>query len=162
MAVFGLTLILGSCKPEKGVNGDAGGETRMPSECQKLIEEIVTPQIITENAVVFLLLSKLEYDIQPRELQFEIDEVIDDFYAYKDRAINKIKRYGINDVSTISKNLVFRYPDGREEEIYFDTAKGWVALGLFGKGKKPKIVYHAIHEDDIMKAVSEYFEIEIK
>jgi len=161
-AAIGLAVLLCFCKDEKSGNEGTEVKTETNSGCQELIDEIVAPTVVTENTVVFLLLSRLEYDIQPRELQFEIDEVIDDFYAYMDRAIGKLQKYGINAVSIISKNLIFRYSDGREERLFFDTSKYPVAVAFFGKGKAPKMLYGIVLEDDILKAVSEYFEIEIK
>jgi len=157
-----LVLLLGFCKHEKGAKESSRVETETPSECQKLIDEILAPTVITENTVVFLLLSKLEYDLHPVPVQAELGEVIDDFASYRYEAVKKFTKYGIKDVSTISKNLIFKYSDGREEKLYFDTYKRIVAMALFGKGKKPKIIYDPMQEYGMLKAISEYFEINIK
>jgi len=161
-AAIGLAVLLCFCKDEKSGNEGTEVKTETNSGCQELIDEIITPTLVKENTVVFLLLSQLEYDIQPKDIQYELDEIVDDFAAYIYKATEKIKKYGINDVRTISKNLVFRYSDGREESLVFNTYEGLIAIALFGKGKKPQIVYNPIQEEGILKAVSEYFEIEIK
>jgi hypothetical protein len=162
VAAIGLALLLGFCKNEKSGKEGIGTKTETTSECQKLIDEIIAPAIVPENTVVFLLLSQLEYDIQPKDIQYELDEVIGDFASYRYRAIEKLKKYGISDIRTIAKNLVFRYTDGREEKLVFNTYEGVIAVAVFGKGKKPQIVYNPVQEDGILKAVYEYFEIEIK
>jgi len=160
-AAIGLAVLLCFCKDEKSGNEGTEVKKETNSGCQELIDEIVAPTVVTENTVVFLLLSQLEYDIQPKDIQYELDEVIGDFASYRYRATEKLKKYGINDVRTISKNLIFRYSDGREEKLVFNTYEGVIAVAMFGKGKKPQIVYNPIQEDGILKAVSEYFEIEI-
>src|SRR4030042_5328013 len=114
--LLGLALIIGFCKHEKTANKEPTSATERSSECQELIDEIITPFVVKENTVVFLALSQLEYDIKPNDLKFEIIEVVDDFYAYEERAIDKIAKHGISDLSTISKNLVFLYSDGKEDK----------------------------------------------
>ncbi len=50
----------------------------------------------------------------------------------------------------------------REEKLYFDTYQSPVAIALFGKGKQPKIIYGPMQDYGMLKAVSEYFEIDVK
>jgi len=160
--IIAFALLLGFRKHGKGGGESSKVETETPSECQKLIDEVQAPVVIAENTVVFLLLSQLEYDLQPMRIQRELDDVIDDFVTYSDRAGKKFTKYGIKDVSTISKNLVFRYADGREEKLYFNTYEGCVAIALFRKGKKSKMIYESMQDYGMLKAISEYFEIDIK
>jgi len=155
-------LLLGFCKHEEAAKESPKVETETRSECQKLIAEILAPIVIPENTVVFFLLSQLEYDLQPYRVQLDLDEIIGHLHFYGNEAVKKFTKYGLKDVWTISKNPVFKYADGREEKLYFNTYEGPVAIALFGKGKKPKMIYESMQDYGMLKAVSEYFEIDIK
>lgn len=136
--------------------------SRAPS-CQKIINEITADIIVNENTVVFLVITQLEKDLLDNKTKEDISDALDDVYYYADKAIVKIENKKIRCMCTTNKNLVFKYPDGREDRLSFNTMKGSCALALFGKGKKPIILYdNIVLDEDIFKAVSDYFEIDLK
>ena len=82
-----------------------------------------------------------------KSIQYELDEVIGDFASYRYRATEKLKKYGINDVRTISKNLVFfSTRTVGKRNSFLNTYEGVIAVAMVGKGKKPQIVYNPVRK----------------
>lgn len=118
--------------------------------------EELKPGIIRENSVVFLVLPQNEYDALSDEEKPQYIEVISDFAAYVYQTKDILLQNGLKPINAQSKILIFKYDNGKEVRLNFDTKKYPVAFALFAKGKKPKIYYGIVLSEDILKAASEY------
>ena len=123
-----------------------------------------TPEIVTENTVVFIILSQIDYEKlikQNPKQEMGITENISDFKSYSKRISEKLDKRGIINRYSISKEIQFKYADGKKEELLFESSNIF-GLALFAKGKKPKIAYEFdANYYSIAKIINEYFGIEL-
>lgn len=149
------------CSQKKG-NG--GGESEdWTTVCQKEIAEITTDLVVKNDAIIFLSISPLEHDLQAEDIKKELDNITDRFSSSCNKVKEMLKGRGIQFIYAVNKNLVFRYSNGQEERLPFDTHEFPVAMALFSGEKMPKMIYFdAIHEQGPMKTIMEYFGIDIK
>jgi len=117
---------------------------------------------VKEKMVLFLRLTDEEYKNYSQDIQYEIVELLSDFYAYVNRVAEILEKNGIQHDITSDKKIIFHYPNGDKEELFFDTSEYLVAFALFNKKKKPEMHYGIVLADEILEKVSEYFEIDLK
>jgi hypothetical protein len=119
------------------------------------------PLIVKQSSVVFLRLSQEEYNLLAPVYKYEIIEIVRDFEFYTKKISEILIKNGIDALYTSSKRLIFRDSNGKQWRLSFNSEKYPVAFVLFEKGKKPKICYGIVLEDDILRVVSEYFGINL-
>jgi hypothetical protein len=128
----------------------------------RLDENLQLHLIAKDTSVIFLGISKKDYDLLPGNEKDQVNEIVSDFESNINRITEILRKNGVNPIWTAKKELIFQYVNGREERIYFDTKKYPVAFALFREGKKPRIHYGIVLSDEILRVASEYFEMEIK
>ncbi len=126
---------------------------------------IKNPEIVTQNSVVFIVLSQIDYDrlIKDNPAQkLGIIENMSDFESYSQQVAKKLVTYGIKNRYTTSKQIWFQFPDGEIEKHQFDP-KDIYGMAVFAKDKRPKMISgFGAYDDPMLKIISEYFGIEIK
>ena len=167
--IFLLSLFIGSCHTDNSENKTIINEQENrkaqaiqdETKRKNITGEPDKPLIIKENTILFFAISQAEYNLLKENLEYEVDEILYEFYRYAQKAIEILKKYGFDPSFSGSKNMIFKYSTGIEEKISINTKEHIVALILFGNNKKPKIFYGVIQDDEILKNISEYFKIDI-
>lgn len=168
--IFILSFFIGSCRADNSENKSIINEQdnrkaqaiQNETKRKNINEEPDEPLIIKENTILFFAISQNEYNLLEEKLKYEVDELLYDFYRYAEKAIEILKKYGFEPRFSGSKNMIFKYSTGVEEKININTKEHMVALILFGNDKKAKIFYDVFQVDEILKKISEYFNIDIK
>lgn len=139
------------------------GCIRNKANCRQHVsvdKNLQLPLIVSDASVIFLGISKRDYDLLAGDEKDQVNEIVADFESNIDRITDVLKKHGVNPMWTAKKILVFRHKNGREEQLFFDTKRYPVAIALFRKGKKPRIFYGLVLSDDILNVASEYFGME--
>lgn len=118
--------------------------------------------VVREDAVVFMTLTQVELDSYESGKYDQVNEVLADFYADANRAIIILRKHGFNPIYSDAKEITFQYSDGKKEILPVETSKHIVAMVLFGRGKKPEIIYGILSPDVMSRKVPDYFGIAFK
>jgi hypothetical protein len=146
-------------------------------ELQKTESGKERPPIIKENTVVFLSLSKDDYDTlikRKPEIKDGLIEFLQDFLHYADQVASELNAHGITAEFAHWKELWFQAADGSIIKKTFNPEEG-VGLALFAKGKPPIMMRPARNQAEELEknrftpdfssmaaVISKYFGVEIK
>jgi hypothetical protein len=133
------------------------------SPLQSLSAETTNPDDIelinSLKAVVYFSITNQEYEKIDEKIRWQTDEVLSDFYHYKDALSSFLKENGIKEYFTAKKQIAFQNSTKGKTVFKRSNFDHVVGIIMVDKNKEPRVFLGVGTDIDLIEEFKTYFEI---
>lgn len=116
--------------------------------------------ITSDKAVIYFTLSKSEYEQINEEIRWQTDEVLSDFYFYKNKVSDYLKNNNIEQILTVKKQVIIQNKDIKNLTYNKSDFDHVVGIIMVNGQKDPKVFLGVGTDTDLIEMFKAYFEIQ--